>query len=84
MVAALVDNVLKPPLLNRGLPIPILIIFWTRFGGFIAKGIIGLFVGAIVVSVGYELFIAWLDNDTVLTPTASPRCLETAADLCVV
>jgi predicted PurR-regulated permease PerM len=70
---ALVDNVLKPLLLGRGVPVPILVIFLGAIGGFMAMGIIGLFVGAIVLSVGYTLFLAWLDQDIPSTPTASPE-----------
>jgi predicted PurR-regulated permease PerM len=35
-------------------------VFLGAIGGFIAMGIIGLFIGAIVLSVGYKLFLAWL------------------------
>jgi len=69
---ALMDNVLKPLLLGRGLPVPILVVFLGAIGGFIALGIIGLFVGAIVLSVGYTLFLAWVDEDIAAGPTASP------------
>jgi predicted PurR-regulated permease PerM len=65
IVVALMDNVLKPVLLGRGVPVPILVIFLGSIGGFMAMGIIGLFVGAIVLSVGYKLFLAWLDEDIV-------------------
>ena len=69
---ALMDNVLKPVLLGRGVPVPILVIFLGAIGGFMAMGIIGLFVGAIVLSVGYKLFLAWLDEDLAEPPNASP------------
>ena len=54
------DNVLKPMLLGRGVAVPIAVVFLGAIGGFMAMGIIGLFVGAIVLSVGYKLFLAWL------------------------
>jgi predicted PurR-regulated permease PerM len=72
IVVALMDNVLKPVLLGRGVPVPILVIFLGAIGGFMAMGIIGLFVGAIVLSVGFKLFLAWLDEDIASAPTASP------------
>ncbi len=72
IVVALMDNVLKPLLLGRGVPVPILVIFLGAIGGFMAMGIIGLFVGAIVLSVGYTLFLAWLDEDLLSAPTMSP------------
>jgi predicted PurR-regulated permease PerM len=40
-------------------------VFLGAIGGFVALGLVGLFVGAIVLSVGYKLFLAWLDQ----TPT---------------
>ena len=72
IVVALMDNVLKPLLLGRGVPVPILVIFLGAIGGFLAMGILGLFVGAIVLSVGYMLFLAWLEEDSAAEPTASP------------
>jgi hypothetical protein len=46
---------------SRGAAVPILVVFLGAIGGFVAMGIIGLFVGAIVLSVGYKLFLAWLE-----------------------
>jgi predicted PurR-regulated permease PerM len=60
LLVALLDNVLKPILLGRGVAVPIVVVFLGAIGGFVAMGIIGLFVGAIVLSVGYKLFLAWL------------------------
>ena len=62
IVVGLMDNVLKPILLGRGAAVPIAVVFLGAIGGFIALGIIGLFVGAIVLSVGYKLFLAWLEG----------------------
>jgi len=60
LIVGLMDNVLKPLLLGRGAAVPVAIVFLGAIGGFMAMGIIGLFVGAIVLSVGYKLFLAWL------------------------
>src|SRR5271170_2298732 len=62
LFVALMDNVLKPMLLGRGVAVPIAVVFLGAIGGFIAVGIIGLFLGAIVLSVGYKLFLAWLEG----------------------
>jgi len=62
VVVGLMDNLLKPLLLGRGVPVPILVIFLGAIGGFLAIGIIGLFIGAVVLSVGYKLFLAWLEG----------------------
>ena len=56
----LLDNVLKPIVMGRGLPVPMLVIFIGVIGGTMAHGLIGLFVGPIVLSMGYELAKAWI------------------------
>ena len=56
------DTVLKPLLLGRGLSIPMLVILIGAIGGMLSSGIIGLFVGSVVLAVGYTLFIAWLGD----------------------
>lgn len=57
---ALMDNVLKPMLLGRGSKVPMIVIFVGAIGGFLAEGIIGLFVGSVVLALSYTLFTAWL------------------------
>jgi len=56
----LLDNVLKPIVMGRGLPVPMLVIFIGVIGGTMAHGLIGLFVGPIVLALGYELGRAWI------------------------
>jgi len=56
------DAVLKPLLLGRGLDTPMPVVLLGAIGGMITSGIIGLFVGAVVLSVGYKLFQAWLES----------------------
>ena len=60
LVVGSIDNVLKPLLLGRGVSVPTAVIFIGAIGGFIGAGIVGLFVGAVVLVLGYELFLAWL------------------------
>jgi predicted PurR-regulated permease PerM len=62
-VAGLSDNVLKPILLGKGAPVPMLVIFIGVIGGFILSGFIGLFTGAIVMSIGYKLFVGWINSN---------------------
>ena len=57
---SLLDNFLKPILMGRGLPVPILVVLIGVIGGTIAQGLIGLFVGPIVLSLGYEVARAWI------------------------
>lgn len=68
VIVGLMDNVLKPLLLGRGVAVPMAVVFLGAIGGFVAMGIIGLFVGAIVLSVGYKLFLAWLEGPVEITP----------------
>lgn len=56
----LLDNLLKPMLLGRGLDVPMIVIFMGAIGGLLKSGIIGLFVGAVVLALGYKVFYAWL------------------------
>ncbi|MEM7435746.1 MAG: AI-2E family transporter [Myxococcota bacterium] len=60
VVVGLSDNFLKPLLMGRGTDAPMIVIFVGAIGGFVLEGIIGLFVGAVVLAVGYTLFTAWL------------------------
>ena len=60
LFVGIIDNVLKPILLGRGARVPTLVIVIGAIGGMISSGIIGLFVGAVVLAVGYELFAAWV------------------------
>ena len=55
------DSFLKPLLLGRGLKTPMLVILLGAIGGMIMSGIIGLFIGAVILALGYELFMEWLD-----------------------
>lgn len=54
------DGFLKPLLLGRGLEIPMPVILLGAIGGLMTSGFIGLFIGAVVLALGYTLFIQWL------------------------
>jgi predicted PurR-regulated permease PerM len=62
LAIALSDNVLKPLLMGKGSTVPMLVIFLGAIGGFILSGLIGLFTGAIVLSVGYNLMVHWISE----------------------
>lgn len=62
LAVGLIDNVLKPFLLGRGLDLPMAVVFIGAIGGMIYSGVIGLFVGAVVLALGYKLFLAWLQE----------------------
>jgi predicted PurR-regulated permease PerM len=57
------DNVLKPLLMGRGLSTPVLVIFIGVIGGTLAHGIVGLFIGPIILAVAWELVMAWITDD---------------------
>jgi predicted PurR-regulated permease PerM len=59
----LLDNVLKPLLLGRGVDAPILVVFIGALGGFLSMGIIGLFIGAVLFVLFYTLLKSWVNED---------------------
>jgi len=61
-VAGLVDNVLKPMLLGRGVDVPMPVVLIGALGGMVTSGIIGLFIGPVVLAVGYQLFWQWVED----------------------
>ena len=63
LIVSMSDGLLKPLLLGRGMDTPTLVILLGAIGGMMWFGILGLFVGAIVLALGYEHFMAWLDKD---------------------
>ena len=65
VVVSVGDAALKPMFLGRGVDAPMLVILLGAIGGMITSGIIGLFVGAVVLAVGYKLFRAWVVMDEI-------------------
>lgn len=63
LAVGLADNILKPILMGRGLNTPMLVIFIGVLGGMLAHGIVGLFVGPIVLAVSWELMMAWIREE---------------------
>jgi predicted PurR-regulated permease PerM len=59
VAVSLIDNVLRPVLMSRGSEVPMAVILAGVVGGLLAHGLIGLFVGPIVLAIGYELFKVW-------------------------
>ncbi|MDJ0938680.1 MAG: AI-2E family transporter [Woeseiaceae bacterium] len=57
------DAFLKPMFLGRGLDTPMLVILVGAIGGAVAMGIVGLFIGAVVLALGYEILVAWMAPD---------------------
>ena len=63
MIVSVSDAFLKPMLLGRGLDTPMLVILIGAIGGAIAMGIVGLFIGAVILALGYELLVTWMAPD---------------------
>jgi predicted PurR-regulated permease PerM len=59
-VAGLADNVLKPLLLGRGVDVPMPVVLIGALGGMVVEGIIGLFIGPVILGVMYVLFWQWV------------------------
>lgn len=65
------DAVLKPLFLGRGVDVPMLVILLGAIGGMITSGVVGLFVGAIILALGYKLITVWLNLGQ--DPTEEPQ-----------
>jgi predicted PurR-regulated permease PerM len=69
-VAGMADNALKPLLLGRGVDAPMPVILLGALGGMASAGIMGMFVGATLLAVGYRIFMSWVTNNR--QPSAVP------------
>jgi predicted PurR-regulated permease PerM len=59
-VAGMTDNVLKPLMLGRGVDAPMPVILLGALGGMVSAGILGMFVGATLLALGYQIFMEWV------------------------
>jgi len=85
LLVSFLDMVLKPVMLGRGVEAPMLVILLGAIGGMVMSGIIGLFIGAVILAMAYKLAQAWLemgevDNDTVID-TGANQASETRIDI---
>jgi len=82
IVVGSLDNFLRPMLIKRGADLPLLLIFAGVIGGMLSFGLIGIFVGPVVLAVTYTLMLAWIEDalgkDTVLPE--EEQCTPIAAD----
>ena len=70
LVVGTMDNVLRPILIRRGADLPMILIFAGVIGGLVSFGIIGLFVGPVVLAVTYRLLEAWVNDIDRAAPDA--------------
>jgi predicted PurR-regulated permease PerM len=71
VVVPLLDNFLRPLLIRIGADLPLLLIFTGVIGGLFAFGLVGIFVGPVVLAVGYTLLLAWMADGE--PPPTAPR-----------
>jgi len=77
VLAGLSDNALRPLMMGRGLSTPVLVIFMGVLGGTLAHGIVGLFVGPIVLAVAWELLMAWGRDEASGAAASKPEIRST-------
>ena len=77
-VAGMADNVLKPLLLGRGVDAPMPVVLLGALGGMAAGGILGLFVGSVLLTLGYQIFMGWVAANPEPKPLASEGSKTTA------
>jgi predicted PurR-regulated permease PerM len=63
LVAGMIDNILKPLLLGRGVEAPMPVILIGALGGMAAAGILGMFIGATLFALAYQIFMGWVADD---------------------
>jgi predicted PurR-regulated permease PerM len=73
LIVVTIDNVLRPLLITRGGGLPLLLIFAGVIGGLLAFGLVGVFVGPVVLAVAYTLFEAWIDGGTLTNSDVRSR-----------
>lgn len=74
-VGGLIDNVLKPIMLGRGVEAPMPVVLLGALGGMVSNGILGMFLGATMLALGYQLFMSWVKNHQ--PPAETPETTAT-------
>jgi predicted PurR-regulated permease PerM len=73
-----IDNVIKPLIISRGAVLPFLLVLLGVLGGAIAFGFIGVFLGPVLLAVGYALLTEWVASRAV--EPAAPSAADAARD----
>ena len=74
-LSGMADNVLKPLMLGRGVDAPMPVILLGALGGMATAGILGMFVGATLLTLGYQIFMGWVAAN----PDAEEQTVVTSA-----
>jgi predicted PurR-regulated permease PerM len=80
-VAGVLDNVLKPLMIGRGVDAPMPVILVGALGGMVAAGILGLFVGATLLALGYQIFMRWVATNPEAPLQEQPEPAEVLPDV---
>ena len=82
VIVAAVDNVLQPLLIRKGVALPLLLLVAGVIGGLIAFGVLGLFIGPVILAVTFTLLQQWIRDDPAANVTAmSPSARLTSAEV---
>lgn len=76
IIGSMVDNVLKPIMLGRGVDAPMPVILLGALGGMASAGILGMFIGAIFLALGYQIFMSWVNDVPAIKPMLSSENLN--------
>jgi predicted PurR-regulated permease PerM len=76
IIAGAMDNFLRPILIRKGADLPLLLVFAGVVGGLIAFGLIGIFVGPVILAVADKLLMAWIEGDVQKDETSDPQKVE--------
>jgi predicted PurR-regulated permease PerM len=75
------DNILKPLMLGRGVDAPMPVILLGALGGMATGGILGMFVGATLLALGYQIFMSWVATNPDSSEAAPPSATATPSSL---
>jgi len=79
VIVGSMDNVLRPILIRRGADLPLLLVFAGVVGGLIAFGLVGLFIGPMLLAVTWTLSKAWVAGETIPPEPLPKRAAKGAA-----
>jgi predicted PurR-regulated permease PerM len=79
LIVGSLDNILRPYLIKKGADLPLLLIFAGVIGGMITLGLVGIFVGPVVLAVAYTLLDAWVEDGTPQAQPSAPPPLDASA-----
>jgi len=64
VIVNVTDNIVRPILVSKGSELPAILAFLGAIGGLLEWGVVGVFLGPVIVAVGYELILKWIEPNT--------------------